>query len=171
MFLHEEISQKRANIVSLKKNDTRRRMCKFFDKQIERFESHNGCYYSQLDFEPTANEGWIVNPLGARFLINISADCNGFCKIWFHSMARVALMKVKLEILGLELGEDGHQYSLDSEVLRTVIENTVDPFSGRSLRFDIEKRRLWSVGNDGVDDGGEFLEPLQIGFKDLGVDL
>lgn len=41
----------------------------------------------------------------------------------------------------------------------------IDPFSGEPLRVDAKKKKLYSVGPDGVDDGGR-LDDLALGLAD-----
>lgn len=73
----------------------------------------------------------------------------------FRRTARLKLARVLVAVQKLSVLEGVEVDVLDAEQLGLTEEDLLDPFSGQTLLYDAERGKIWSVGEDGVDDGGE----------------
>ncbi|HEY8120699.1 MAG TPA: hypothetical protein VII78_05230 [Myxococcota bacterium] len=93
------------------------------------------------------------NPLGRRALAEMSergrVETSRCAQI-----ARIELMRAGVAVRAFEADRGVLPPSLEALVPAYQDAAPVDPFSGGVLRFDRAQRVIYSVGSDGVDDGG-----------------
>jgi len=131
-------------------------------------------YIIGLAAAPRWKRGDVFKPEAARFL---DQDMTVWSYISPNTMGR-SLFKLSMPIMGKQVNKI-ESYSLRLEVSRTLCalrryqlkqgnlprdltelvpvymaQMPLDPYDGKPLRYSREKKRLWSVGEDGQDEGG-----------------
>jgi len=101
------------------------------------------------------------NPFG-KLLVNMMFPAQStVVELSFRMRAEREATRAFLALRAYDLRKGRLPESLDELVEEKILPAVpVDMFSGESLRYDAQRRLLWSVGPDGVDDGGE-SEPGQ----------
>lgn len=85
----------------------------------------------------------------------------GMEKSRWKAFEQISINKVLRTALACRLYEKDHgslPKSLNDLVPKYLSKVPMDNFSGKSLRYDFETKKIYSVGRDGVDDGGSMDE-------------
>ena len=103
----------------------------------------------------------IENPIGRLFaaslLMHVASDAKVFqCRTEREAdraLLGLLIFERKKGVLPANLSD-----LVEANILASV---PLDPFDNASLRYSRERRIVWSVGEDGVDDGGEGADQLR----------
>ena len=105
----------------------------------------------------------VSNPLGKLLVFDYFESRDSFfgmnvfllARSWYRHLAAIEATRAFLAIRYLTLLGGKAPKRLDALVERKVLpEIPRDPYSGEPLHYSPERKLLWSVGPDGVDDGG-----------------
>jgi len=85
--------------------------------------------------------------------------------------AKYRIMELKVALLRYEVENSQLPKRLPDLSPRYIKPIPADPFSGKPLRFNRKERSVYSVGLDGKDNGGDFLEFLSKKDSDFGLKI
>jgi hypothetical protein len=112
----------------------------------------------------------VSNPIGKLLAAMMAAPVDGLSWTAFKTTTTRRALRVYGALRVLQLRGEGLPESLEALVRDGGIDRRVsptDPLSGRLFGYDRERRMFWSVGRDGVDDGGIGDETNVGGSRDL----
>lgn len=100
----------------------------------------------------------LPNAEGRRIVSYTAAYLHRWDALRCKAKLRVEATRALVALRAYQLEHGALPASLDALVPRYLTEPPRDPFDGALLRYDPARRRLWSVGSDGLDARGEGRE-------------
>ena len=98
----------------------------------------------------------VENPIGGMLLAMLMPAMDRIAELSFQARTEREAVRALLAIRIFELRQGRLPASLDEVVKEKILPGApADFYSGQPLHYSAEKRLLWSVGPDEVDDGGQ----------------
>jgi hypothetical protein len=107
------------------------------------------------------------NVLGEHVVSSCAGAVDGALRSSFRARTQVGLTRAFIALCLLRREAGAYPDALDEAVSRRLLpEVPVDFFDGRRIRYSPAKRLLWSVSDNGVDDGGAARKDLVIALPE-----
>lgn len=162
-----------------KRNRTRRLLSELYKPLLTAFNQDDREAYmlAAADFKAKGAafkmNDWkdLVNPNAGSFLYlqNQIPDWEVVINSLHHCKARLDMIKIMLALRMYELKHGSLPETLVALCPDFLPRLPIDPISNTSFRWSLDKQRLYSIGLDLRDDGGEFTNPMDSYQSDVGM--
>ena len=136
----------------LPKQRTLNRYASYYEAMIKTAETSRNKLPKRYDFDrtpPQAFSDYLMNPIDNGLAIGSKPD-------WEEFSGRIVETDAFLRLLGLQarIRKPPQETNVLARVARAG-QGFYDPFTGLPMLFNVDRRKLYSVGKNGVDDDGD----------------